>query len=95
MGQEQGHGPRFVKPGQVPKIAVLSEVVVNVGVVGDQRCGRDHRRRSTELLQKPLPALGMNIWSDRHGDTGNAQREDGTATPGSMARPRPPVPQTA
>ena len=87
MGQEQGNGRWFVKPGQIPEIAVLTEVVVNIGVVRHQRRRWNHRGRPPELLQKPLPTLGINRRGDRHGDTDNAQREDGIATTGSMARP--------
>ena len=60
VGQQQRHRIGFIKSREIEKIAVLSERKFAVGVVGGQGCRRNHGRCRPELIQKPLPATGVN-----------------------------------
>ena len=70
MGQEQSHRVRLVKAGQIPKVAVLPERPLAIGVVHRQRGRRDHGRHSAQTLEKTRPTLGVNLRGDRHGGSG-------------------------
>ena len=58
VGQEQGHRLGFIKTGEVPKVAVLAEGPLAVGVMGHQGCRRNHGSSFPELSEETLTPLG-------------------------------------
>ena len=64
MGKKQRHRPRLIEPGQVPKITVLTEGKLHIGVMLHQRRRRDHGGLSLECIEELLAPVGV---IDRHG----------------------------
>jgi len=60
MRQQQRHGIGLIESGQVEEITVLPEGPLAVGVMGGQRCGGNHGRRRTQLLEEALPPAGVD-----------------------------------
>ena len=58
VGQEQSHRLGFIKTGEIPKVAVLTEGPLAVGVMGHQRCRRNHGSRPPQLSKEALTPLG-------------------------------------
>ena len=54
MGQEQGHSPRLIETGQVPKITVLTEGELHIGVMLHQRRRRNHSGLSLKCIEELL-----------------------------------------
>ena len=64
MGKEQGHSPRLIETGQVPKITVLTEGELHIGVMLHQRRRRNHSGLPLECIKELLAPVGV---IDRHG----------------------------
>ncbi len=62
--KEQGHSPRLIETGQVPKITVLTEGKLHIGVMLHQRRRRNHSGLPLECIKELLAPLGV---IDRHG----------------------------
>ena len=60
MGEEQCNGIRLVKPGEIKKIAVLPKGPLAVSVMCGQCRSGNHSSSSTQLIEEPLPATGMD-----------------------------------
>ena len=65
VGQEQGHRPGLIEAGEVPEIAVLPERVLHIGVMGHQRCRRDHRGGTAQSPQEFRPPLRQELGIDQ------------------------------
>ena len=50
VGKEQGHSPRLIETGQVPKITVLTEGKLHIGVMLHQRRRRNHSGLPLECI---------------------------------------------
>ena len=77
VGQQQGHRIRLIESGEIPEVTVLTEWPFAVGVMGDQRRGRNHRSGTTQQRKKPLAPLGMAVLIDHGRDRATGFRQDG------------------
>ena len=77
MGQEQGNSIRLIESGEIPEVTVLAERPFAIGVMGDQRRGRDHRSGITQKRKETLTPLGMAVLIDHGEDRATGFRQDG------------------
>ena len=64
MRQEESDSPWLIESGQVPKITVLTEGELHIGVMLHQRCSWNHSGLPLECIKELLAPLGV---IDRHG----------------------------